>query len=177
MEHFEIEQTRVAHDALGDAYNTALVCARLDMEAGLAGYENWQHRLSTRTKSKAEGEDDGPDALEHVSFTGFANRAAAFADERLTAVQCPVCGETLTLTRWVNQGDKRYMNLGECPEHGKYLIRVKLRFTEEEVWSANRILYTADEGMEAYYKAKSKQPRRRSRSRRKKRSAAKESAD
>ena len=25
MEHFQIEQTRVAHDALGDAYNTALV--------------------------------------------------------------------------------------------------------------------------------------------------------
>ena len=63
------------------------------------------------------------------------------------------------------------MSLGECPEHGKYLIRVKLRLTEEEVWSANRILYTADEGMEAYYKAKSKQTRRRSRNRRKKRSA------
>ncbi len=31
MEHFGIEQTRVAHDALGDAYNTALVCTKLDM--------------------------------------------------------------------------------------------------------------------------------------------------
>lgn len=30
MEHFSIEQTRTAHDALGDAYNTALVCSRLD---------------------------------------------------------------------------------------------------------------------------------------------------
>lgn len=28
MEHFGIEQTRVAHDALGDAYNTALVLAQ-----------------------------------------------------------------------------------------------------------------------------------------------------
>ena len=36
MEHFGIEQTRVAHDALGDAYNTALVCSRLDMARGLA---------------------------------------------------------------------------------------------------------------------------------------------
>ena len=173
MEHFEIEQTRIAHDALGDAYNTALVCSRLDMVNGLAGYESAQHRLSTRTKSRAEGEgeDDAPDALDHVSFSGYASRSAAFADENLSGACCPVCGQKLALTRWVNQGDKRYMNLGECPEHGKYLIRVKLRCAEDELWSANRILYTADEGMEAYYKAKGKQTRRRSRQRRKKRSA------
>ena len=36
MEHFTIEQTRIAHDALGDAYNTALVCTHLNMEKGLA---------------------------------------------------------------------------------------------------------------------------------------------
>ena len=38
MEHFGIEQTRVAHDALGDAYNTGLVCSRLDMELGMKQY-------------------------------------------------------------------------------------------------------------------------------------------
>ena len=172
MEHFEIEQTRVAHDALGDAYNTALVCSHLDMEGGLAGYESAQHPLSTRTKSRAEGEEDGPDALEHVSFSGYAGRSDAFADENLTGVQCPVCASPLTLSRWVNQGDRRYMALGECAEHGKYLIRVKLRQTEDEGWCANRILYTADEGMEAFYKAKSKQTRRRSRRRKKKPGAA-----
>ena len=35
MEHFGIEQTRIAHDALGDAYNKALVCTHLNMEEGL----------------------------------------------------------------------------------------------------------------------------------------------
>ena len=72
MEHFEIEQTRVAHDALGDAYNTALVCSKLDMASGLVGYESAQHRLSTRTRAKAEGEseDDGEDHF-HGSFHGF----------------------------------------------------------------------------------------------------------
>ena len=38
MEHFEIPQTRTAHDALGDAYNTALVPTHLDMEEGLRLY-------------------------------------------------------------------------------------------------------------------------------------------
>ena len=38
MEHFEIEQTRAANDALGDAYNTAVVASRLDMAEGFRRY-------------------------------------------------------------------------------------------------------------------------------------------
>ena len=38
MEIFEIEATRPAHDALGDAYHTALICARLDLAKGIAEY-------------------------------------------------------------------------------------------------------------------------------------------
>ncbi len=174
MEHFSIEQTRTAHDALGDAYNTALVCSRLDMESGLAGYEEAQHRLSTRVKAHAQGDADGPEALEHVTFSGYANRSAVFADEKLTTGRCPICSAPLSLSRWVNQGDKRFMTLGACEEHGSYLIRVKLRCSEEDDWVANRILYAADEGMVAFYKAKSIQTRRRSR-RRKKNKIAKES--
>ena len=39
MEMFEIEATRPAHDALGDAYHTALICAKLDLAKGTAEYE------------------------------------------------------------------------------------------------------------------------------------------
>ena len=49
MEHFGIEQTRVAHDALGDAYNTALVCTKLDIAKGLADYEDASRMLSLRS--------------------------------------------------------------------------------------------------------------------------------
>ena len=90
---------------------------------------------------------------------------------------CPACGKTLTLSRWVNQGDRRFMTLGECEEHGKYLIRLKFRSTEDEDWCANRILYAADEGMAAFYKAKSMQTRRRSRQRRKNRRAKEKTAE
>ena len=39
METLGIEATRPAHDALGDAYHTALICARLDLKRGMAEYE------------------------------------------------------------------------------------------------------------------------------------------
>lgn len=169
MEHYGIEQTRVAHDALGDAYNTGLVCSRLDMAEGLAHYEDAARRLSLRRQEREQraAESEGPAPLEHLTFTGYANRNAAFDDEALQNIPCPVCGRALELQRWVNQGDRRYMTLASCPEHGNYLVRVKLKFTEEETWSVNRILYEADQGMLDFYKSKSNQRRKRTRRRKK----------
>ena len=166
MEHFSIEQTRIAHDALGDAYNTALVCSKLDFDAGLDQYDDAASLLATRLPAdKKTGEEK--DALDHRSFGGFNSRSEAFLDAEVNAIVCPECAEPLVLSRWVNQGDRRYMTLGECAGHGKYLIRLKFRKTEDGLWSVNRILYQADEEMEKFYKEKSTQSRRRGRGRRK----------
>ena len=166
MEHFAIEQTRTAHDALGDAYNTALVCSRLDFETGLEQYDDAASLLATRLPAdKNSGEEK--DALEHRSFGGFASRSEAFLDEEVNSIVCPDCKQALELSRWVNQGDRRYMTIGACGEHGKYLIRLKFRKAEDGSWSVNRIVYRADEAMEKFYKDKSTQTRRRGRSHRK----------
>ena len=160
MEHFDIEQTRSAHDALGDAYNTALVCSHLDLEAGLAQYEEAAALLATRLP--AEKHTDGErDILEHRAFQGFAERSAVFEDEQIAKIACPVCGAEMALTRWVNQGDRRHMSLASCEEHGKYLVRLKLRKCEDESYAANRIVYAADKEMEAFYREKANQKRRR----------------
>jgi len=143
------------------------------MEAGLRHYAEAARQLSLRRQEREERAlAEGPAPLEHLTFTGYASRNAAFADEGLRNLRCPVCGAPLSLQRWVNQGDKRYMTLGVCETHGSYLVRVKLKRTEEETWSVNRILYEADEGMQNFYKSKSSQRRRHAR-RRKKSGAAK----
>ncbi|MBQ6274586.1 MAG: exonuclease domain-containing protein [Oscillospiraceae bacterium] len=178
MEHFEIEQTRVAHDALGDAYNTALVSTHLDMKEGLRLYPEAGKILASRMPNfKPAAESSGPDALLHESYEGFESKAAAFADERLDAIVCPVCGKPLEGVRWVNQGDQRYMNLFACPEDGSFLSRV--RFRKDPVngsWTANKLIYEADGEMQDFYKAKSAQSRRRGRghSSRKNRPASKQ---
>ena len=165
MEHFEIEQTRVAHDALGDAYNTALVSTKLDMEEGLRLYPEAGRILASRMPNyKEPTEHTEPEHLLHDSFDGFSGKAAAFADERLKSFACPVCGKALEGVKWVNQGDQRYMNLFSCSEHGDYLVRVRFRKSaEDETWAANRLVYEADDGMREFYKAKSAQARRRGR--------------
>ena len=178
MEHFEIEQTRVAHDALGDAYNTALVSTHLDMKEGLRLYPEAGKILAARMPNyKPAAESTGPDALLHESYEGFESKAAAFADPRLEGLVCPVCGKPLEGVRWVNQGDQRYMNLFTCPEDGAFLSRV--RFRKDPVngsWTANKLVYEADGDMQDFYKAKSAQSRRRGRghSSRKNRPASKQ---
>ena len=178
MEHFEIEQTRVAHDALGDAYNTALVASKLDMAEGLRLYPDASRILATRMPNyKPPADPTGPDALSHDCFDGFESKAAAFADSRLTQLPCPCRGAETKGQKWVNQGDQRYMNIYTCQEHGAYLVRTKFRKCKEDnTWLANKLVYEADEAMQDFYKTKATQARRRGRghTRRKNRPANKQ---
>ena len=178
MEHFEIEQTRVAHDALGDAYNTALVASRLDMAEGLRLYPDAARILATRMPNyKPPADPTGPDALSHDCFDGFESKAAAFSYSRLTQLACPCCGAETKGQKWVNQGDQRYMNIYTCQEHGAYLVRAKFRKCKEDnTWLANKLVYEADEAMQDFYKTKATQARRRGRghTRRKNRPANKQ---
>lgn len=165
MEHFEIEQTRIAHDALGDAYNTALVASKLDMAEGLRLYPDAARILAARMPNfKPPVDHTGPDALLHDCFDGFESKAAAFADSRLTQLACPCCGGETKGQKWVNQGDQRYMNIYSCQEHGAYLVRAKFRKCKEDnSWLANKLVYEADEAMQDFYKSKATQARRRGR--------------
>lgn len=161
MEHFGIEQTRTAHDALGDAYNTALVCSKLDLKSGLKGYDTASHFLpcgSTKTRSEVNPND--PEPIEHITLDGYQIREAIWDDSGITSHKCPDCGESLSMSRWVNQGDKRYMSLAKCPEHGSFLIRIRIRHCEDDSWAANRLVYRADSKMEEFYKSKATQNRR-----------------
>ena len=163
MEHFEIEQTRVAHDALGDAYNTALVCSRLDFVQGLTQYAHAQELLAAHKAQQTRANPDEPEAAARCVFSDYPSRAEAFADPQVTATPCPVCGEPLSGGKWVNQGDRRYMNLCTCPDHGKYLVRIRFHKLVDETWAANRIVYVADEELERGYREKLIQSRKRGR--------------
>lgn len=163
MEHFNIEQTRVAHDALGDAYNTALVCTKLDIAQGLAQYEDASRMLSLHTHKQQSGENKGPEPLEHLVFPGYISKSEAFADSELINLPCPDCGKELSCQRWINQGDQRYMNIYTCPDCGSYLLRLKFRKHEDNTWAANRLVYKADADTLDFYRSKAALSRRRGR--------------
>ena len=161
MEHFGIAPTRSAHDALGDAYHTALVCGKLDMAQGLADLHAAEQNGGAEAILHHEEGASAP--VEHLRFRGYSSRSAVFGDSALTGALCPECGQPMRRRRWVNQGDRRYVALASCPVHGNYLIRMKLKFTDEETWNVSRMLYVADAGMVNFYRDKSRQQRRKNR--------------
>ena len=146
MEIFGIEPSRPAHDALGDAYHTALICARLDLERGAEEYEQ-------ALKSHENGFHGAelPGCISRKVFYGYADKRAALAAMTGEENLCPTCGRQMLGSRWFAQPGHRYMDLATCPEDGKFLIRVRLSDQPDGTVRVSRLTYEAtSEAAEAY---------------------------
>ena len=168
MEIFGIEATRPAHDALGDAYHTALICARLDLKRGAAEYD-------AALKSHENGFHGAelPGCIARKVYYDYADKRAALSAMAGEENICPICGARMLGSRWFAQPGHRYMDLATCPEHGKFLIRVRLSLQEDGLTRVSRLTYEAtSEAAEAYARRAEKadpedagRPRRRRRRR------------
>ena len=168
MEIFGIEATRPAHDALGDAYHTALICARLDLKKGQTEYD-------AALKSHENGFHGAelPGCIGRKVYHDFADKRAALSAMSGEENLCPICGGRMLGSRWFAQPGHRYMALATCPEHGKFLIRVRLSQQEDGLVRVSRLTYEAtSEPAEAYARRAEKadpeevsRPRRRRRRR------------
>ena len=146
MEIFSIEATRPAHDALGDAYHTALICAKLDLTKGVMEY-------GQAVKSHENGFHGAelPGCIGRKVFYDYADKQVALEAMDGAENKCPTCGKQMTGTRWFAQPGRRYMDLAECPEHGKFLIRIRLSDQPDGKVRVSRLTYEAtSEAAEAY---------------------------
>ena len=146
MEIFGIEATRPAHDALGDAYHTALICARLDLKRGA---EEYQQALKSHENGFHGAELPG--CISRKVFHDYADKHAALTAMTGPENQCPICGRQMLGSRWFAQPGHRYMDLASCAEHGKFLIRVRLSDQPDGTVRVSRLTYEAtSEAAEAY---------------------------
>jgi DNA polymerase III epsilon subunit-like protein len=171
LEIFGIEPSRPAHDALGDAYHTALICARLDLKKGAAEYD-------AAVKSHENGFHGAelPGCIARQVYYDFADRRTALAAMAGEENICPLCGARMLGSRWFAQPGHRYMDLATCPEHGKFLIRVRLSLQEDGLTRVSRLTYEAtSEAAQAYARRAEKadpEDQTRTRRRRRRRGAA-----
>ena len=169
MEIFGIEATRPAHDALGDAYHTALICALLDLKRGeeeygqaLKSHENGFHGAEI------------PGCIDRKVFHDYTDKRAALGAMAGAENKCPLCGHQMLGSRWFAQPGHRYMDLATCPNDGKFLIRVRLSDQPDGTVRVSRLTYEAtSEAAEAYARRAEKaepEERRASNRRRRRRS-------
>ncbi len=142
LESFEISVSEPMHDAFNDAYYTALIARRLDVEAGI-------RELARLEKMRAVMDESHPILCE--VYSGYKLRRNIFSDKEASEVRCPECGKVCTsVKKWLPEKNNRYMTIAMCEEHGSYVARMTLN-KENDVYNVSKVLYEAGGGAEAFY--------------------------
>ncbi len=138
MQMFQIEATRPAHDALGDAYHTALICARLDLKKGTSSYEE-----ALRSHVNGFHGAELPGCISRKVFYDYKDKKDALGAMSGAENKCPTCGKQMQGTRWFSQPGHRYMDLATCQKCGQFLIRVRLSQQPDGTIRVSRLTYEA----------------------------------
>jgi DNA polymerase III epsilon subunit-like protein len=139
MEQFGIPQNLPAHDALNDAYFTALVAQKLDIAKGIAEYRT---SSGDALQSDVLGNAD-------VGQSGYAAPSAILSDPAVVSPVCPLCGKQLAGDgRIAHYKGQKYTAILRCAEHGAMLLDLRLARNLNESWRARRTLnYATDEAI------------------------------
>ena len=131
------EENRAFHNALNDAYYTALVFQHMGDPAQALRYPQKPKPL-IREKS---------DLTKKVRGECFASIAEALASDTATAPLCPVCGRPAAVEApgYVPQAPDKYIGLARCAAHGPLMTRLTFRIlnTEQRWMSAATVKATA----------------------------------
>lgn len=145
MEYYEIRKTLPAHDALNDAYFTALVAAKMDMARGVAQYD--ERRGKYLEESVIGDADSGED--------GFVAISELLEDPSVKEAVCPLCKKKMKQTeKPLHSKGQKYSFLYRCEKDGDMMVSCKLHRNINETWRAKRTVEKANEEMIADYKNK-----------------------
>jgi DNA polymerase III epsilon subunit-like protein len=143
MEYFEIPQRLPAHDALNDAYFTALVAEKLDVKAGIAAYD--QDKDPNDLETSVIGDAD-------AGADGYVTISEMLDDEAISAPVCPLCKAALTRNgKPLHTKGQKYTYLYNCEKDGDMFLTLKLYRNFNDTWRAKRTLTRAsDDKLESY---------------------------
>ena len=136
MDYFGLEQHLPAHDALNDAYFTALVAKELDVVEGVRTYSSVRGEfLEDSVIGDADAGGDG-----YVTITEMLN------DVVVRKPLCPSCKrEMREEDKLLHSKGQKYTMHFVCKKHGDMLLSLKLHRNFNETWRARRTIRPADE--------------------------------
>ncbi len=143
MDYFEIPQHLPAHDALNDAYFTALVAQALDVPGGV---KNYTAAHGDFLEESVIGDADAGD-------DGYVTIAELLDDDIVKKPLCPICKAPLAAEdKLLHSKGQKYTAHYKCKKDGDMLLSVKLHRNFNETWRAKRIVRIADEAALAEYR-------------------------
>ena len=132
MDYFELQQNLPAHDALNDAYFTALVAQKLDVLKGVKEYDAQRgENLSEAVIGDADAGDDG-----------YVTIGELLEDEIVCSPVCPICKKPLEQKgRALHSKGQRYTFYFTCKKDGDLFEVLRLHRNFNETWRA-RVVFT-----------------------------------
>ena len=136
MDHFGIPMNLPAHDALNDAYFTALVAQKLDVEGGIKTYYDFKGEF---LESSVIGDADAGD-------DGYVTIGEMLDDEIVKAPKCPICHRVMQAQdKVLHSKGQKYTFHFNCEKDGDMLLTLRLRRNFNETWRAKRTIAIANE--------------------------------
>ena len=136
MEYFSIPQTLPAHDALNDAYFTALVAAKLDVPLGIKKYN--ERRGEMLLDCVIGDADAGEDC--------YVTIGEMLSDDIVKSPVCPICKKPLVPeASELHSKGQRYTYLYNCKNDGRMLLSLKLHKNFNDTWRAKLTVELADD--------------------------------
>lgn len=143
MEYFGLEQHLPAHDALNDAYFTALVARQLNVPEGVKTYSDYRGEF---LEDSVIGDAD-------AGGDGYVTISEMMDDEIVKNPLCPICKrEMREEDKLLHSKGQRYTRHFVCKRHGDMLLSLKLHRNFNETWRARRTIKQADEEALAVYR-------------------------
>ena len=142
MEYFELKQTLPAHDALNDAYFTALVAKKLNVPEGVARYK----------EERGEFLEEGVIGDADAGGDGYVTINEMLDDDVVRRPLCPLCHKPLLLqSQPLHTKGQKYTLHFRCEKDGDMLLVLKLHRNFNETWRARRTIAEAtEEQLEAF---------------------------
>ena len=144
MEALGVEQTLPAHDALNDAYFTAMVAKKLDTPEGVRSYgERGESFLFDRTYGDAD-----------IGEVGYPSVEAILSSREADLAACPICQKRMTaLGKMLHGRSHRYRTLCHCEGDGDLFITLKVFQNHDNTFRVRKMVTAADPAeCEAYRK-------------------------
>lgn len=144
MEYYEIPQLLPAHDALNDAYFTALVAKQLDIAGGIKTYnEKRGEILEASVIGDADAGDDG-----------YVTVSEMLSDPVVKSPVCPMCKRLMRSEgRILHTKGQKYTAPFKCPMDGEMLLTLKLHRNFNETWRAKRTIQPLTDELRAQYES------------------------
>ena len=136
MDYFGLEQHLPAHDALNDAYFTALVAKELDVPEGVKSYSSIRGEF---LEDSVIGDAD-------AGGDGYVTISEMMDDEVVKSPLCPLCKKLMQEEdKLLHSKGQKYTRHFVCKKHGHMLLSLKLHRNFNETWRARRTIRLADE--------------------------------